>query len=157
MVSFNDGGGEAGGWGGGGTGTETGTGAGSGRGRTADERRQPDLPAGIVQADCDGVLDSLADISTRQLWAGCSGPQRQEIAERFAQNRDDDIRDALLAAEDSRQSGSKAGAAANLGTQLWKVWALFRDQSVEDLHRRGRLRLDFSHFEFEEAPCRSRP
>jgi hypothetical protein len=145
MVSFNDGGAEDGRWGG------------SGGGGATNQVRQPDLPMGIVQADCDGVLDSLADVSTRQLWAGCSGPQRREIAERFAQNRDDDVRDALLAAEDSRQSGPNASAAANLGTQLWKVWSLFRDQSVEDLHRRGRLRLEVSNFQFEEAPCRRRP
>jgi hypothetical protein len=118
---------------------------------------QSDLPPGIRDSDCEGGFDPLADASAHALWHACGQEQQEKIAERFVQLRAEDLRDVLLTAQESAQSAKPDSAAGLLGRELWPLWSRFRDESVEELHRRGKLRLEASGFVSEEAPCRNRP
>jgi hypothetical protein len=115
------------------------------------------LRATICQRNAGGVDDPLGDASAACLWKAATEPQRRQIAERFAQARADDVRDALLDAEDSSPPADQSARATSLGRRLWRLWTHYRDQSVERLQIQGQLRTDFPRFNFEESPCRSRP
>jgi hypothetical protein len=117
----------------------------------------PGLPRGMGDADCDGKDDPWADAGARRLWQACEPGQQEEIAQRFALTRADDVRDALLAAEDSGVSEPTGGAAERFGRALWGIWSRYRDHCVEALQSGGRLGTDSSILNFEESPCQSRP
>ena len=62
--------------------------------------RHRDLPAGITPGDCEGRFDPHGDAGADQLWRACDPALRVKIAEEFTRRREDDVRDALLEAED---------------------------------------------------------
>jgi len=120
--------------------------------REAIATRQPGLPAGVTQADCDGPADELAQASEAELWRICLPGQREAIAQRFAQCHGDDLRDALLEAQDaaglpagagSRSADAGRGTARSpaeaLAAAIWRLWLVHRDRALNDLYRRGEL------------------
>ncbi|MGD1275663.1 MAG: hypothetical protein ABR964_00395 [Tepidisphaeraceae bacterium] len=120
--------------------------------REATPTRQPGLPAGVTQADCDGPADELAGASEAELWRICLPGQREAIAQGFAQRHGDDLRDALLEAQDAAGLPGSAGSRTAhagwrparsptqvLAAAIWRLWLAHRDGALNDLYRRGEL------------------
>ncbi len=99
--------------------------------------RHPDLPAGIMPADCEGKFDPLCDAGAEELWRACDDRQQVRIAEAFTRQREDDVRDALL--EAGEFSAQSQASAVVVGRAIWRSWVEFRDRSVDRLHHRGLL------------------
>ncbi|MGA3066076.1 MAG: hypothetical protein ABSF29_04430 [Tepidisphaeraceae bacterium] len=97
-------------------------------------------------SEFEGGFDAWGDADAVCLWRACQPDQQQEIADRFAVAHADGVRDALLDAQDALAAPAAAGkdSAAILARAIWREWSVYRDRSVEDLHRRGRLRLESS-------------
>src|SRR5450432_1280196 len=90
-----------------------------------EQQAQPGgLPPGISQRDCEGPFDPLADFSQEQLWRCCTPQQQLAIVTEFAQNRADDVRDAILEAQSEAHSKSAAGVMSRF---LWRGWIDHRD------------------------------
>jgi hypothetical protein len=108
--------------------------------------RRGGLPPGVRQADCDGPFDEPR--SGQPLWGACNASQQESIAMRFADDRADDVRDAVLRLQDQRpaaatQSGGGLSLdqlrAQALGQALWPIWTTYRDRAVNDLYRQGSI------------------
>jgi hypothetical protein len=102
--------------------------------------RNPGLPVGVTQADCDGPPDPLADADDQRLWHACDPAQQEDIVTRFALNHTEELRDAILEVEDGPCRSHDSGRAASLGSLVWRAWIAFRDQALRELHRRGEIR-----------------
>jgi hypothetical protein len=101
---------------------------------------QPGLPAGVRQADCDGVTGDLDDASGNGLWSACDAAQQESISGRFVALHADRLRDTLLDVEDGvGHSRDLAAVGALLGQLLWPVWIGYRDRALRELHGRGEL------------------
>jgi hypothetical protein len=111
--------------------------------------RDPGLPAGVSQSDCDGPRDNFADAGDEELWNACAPRQQEQIAEDFAETRADDVRDALLdASEDAARPGVVSHpprCASVVGQRIWRAWIIHRDREVGELHRRGMIRDSNEH------------
>ncbi len=71
---------------------------------------QPDLPAGIRQADCDGPENELADSDGNRLWNACDVFRQESVSARFVQLNLEQFRDALL---DTQDAFALAAASSN--------------------------------------------
>jgi hypothetical protein len=100
----------------------------------------------MISSDCEGRVDPCADADAVGLWRACRADQQEEIADRFTEARADGVRDALLEAQDAMDAAGSAGKSSMtvLANAIWREWSDYRDRAVEDLHRRGRLRLESS-------------
>jgi hypothetical protein len=114
--------------------------------RDAIRSRHPGLPRGLRQSDCDGPFDPLADAGGRELWLHCTDDQREQIATRFVASRGDDVRDCLVEAQNlgkfdcpTPDGQSPGDGIEHPGNVLWRVWAAYRDKSLNELRRQGRL------------------
>jgi hypothetical protein len=103
-------------------------------------RRFSALPPGIRPVDYDRPADALADADRARLWAGCAAGLREKIALQFARARADDVRDALLDAQTPGRQSAQAIPHA-VGTALLRAWIVYRDQILNQLHRRGQIDL----------------
>jgi hypothetical protein len=110
--------------------------------------RNPDLPAGVCQAD----LEASRELDATELWEACDERRRDEMALQFGAERADELRDLLLDAEEGsgifqksapdkqpRGQVESPGTAQILGRAVWRAWAAHRDQSLGELYRRGHI------------------
>lgn len=103
---------------------------------------QPSLPAGVRQADCDGLADELDDAGANRLWNACDATQQKFVSARFVDLHADQLRDTLLDAQDvACLSGPSADQASRemLGRLLWRMWIGYRDRALREMHGRGEL------------------
>jgi len=118
----------------------------------------PALPADVLPSECDGRPDPLADADPQHLWDACSSAVQERIADEFCISSAEEVRDAVLLAEDAAQSGisrlpeTAAAVLASvglsrfqqrrvipLGRTLWSAWVRYRDVAVHRLRRGGQI------------------
>jgi hypothetical protein len=103
---------------------------------------QPDLPAGIRQADCDGPENELADSDGNRLWTACDACRQESMSVRFVQLNLEQLRDALLDTQDAfalAAASSNGTPGASLGRWVWTMWISYRDRVLREMVRRGDL------------------
>lgn len=104
-------------------------------------RRFSALPPGTSQSQCDRPADALADADLEQIWIACPQGMRERIAMQFAHARADDVRDALLDGPGPPHPRA-AAMPITAGATLWRAWIGYRDQILNQFHRRGQINLE---------------
>jgi hypothetical protein len=107
--------------------------------------REPGMPAGARQTDCEPAPDLLADASAAELWAACDESQQESVSVGFLESQADLLRDAVLDVQSDSslpRASSPRGGGAWLGEIVWEIWVGYRDRQLRAMRRRGELTRD---------------